>query len=170
MKQENVFLGEHVEIDSSSSVNNIRVGAGTKIAKRCSLFGAPGHLLEIGEGSYVGMNTLIEGFNAKVTLGVHVSLAQNITILSGSGPNASEAMQRVYPIQKGEVHIGEHTWIGTGSVIMPGVTLGRFCIVGVSSFVTKSFPDFSIVGGTPARLLRTMTIEEKRKLLEGKLD
>ncbi len=165
MKEENIFLEDGVQVDPSSSLNNIRVGQGTKIAKRCSLFGAPGHLLEIGQGSYVGMNTLIEGFNARVRLGAHVSLAQNITILSGSGPNASPEMQRVYPIERGEVHIGDHTWIGTGSVIMPGVTLGRFCVVGVNSFVTDSFPDFSIVGGTPARLLRTFTPEEQNKIL-----
>lgn len=165
MKQENTFLAEGVEVHPSTSINNIRVGAHTRIAKRCSLFGAPSHLLEIGSESYVGMNTLIEGFNARIRIGAHVSLAQNITILSGSGPNASKAMQRVYPVQRGEVNIGDHVWIGTGSVIMPGVTLGRFCVVGVNSYVTQSFPEFSVIGGTPARLLRTLTKEEQEKLL-----
>jgi acetyltransferase-like isoleucine patch superfamily enzyme len=164
MKIENIFLGEKTSIDSSTSINNIRVGDFVKVAKQCTLFGNPEFLLEIGKNSYVGMHTLIEGFNAHVVIGEYVSIAQHVAILSGSGPNASSAMQQVFPIVKGEVHIGDHSWIGTNSVIMPSVKLGRFCVVGVNSFVNTSFPDFSIIGGTPARLIRTLTEEEKMQL------
>jgi acetyltransferase-like isoleucine patch superfamily enzyme len=43
---------------------------------------------------------------------------------------------------------------------MPAVTLGKYCVVAAGSYVNKSFPDYSIVGGTPAKLIRTLTPSE----------
>jgi acetyltransferase-like isoleucine patch superfamily enzyme len=54
----------------------------------------------------------------------------------------------------GSVVIGDHSWIGANSVIMPGVKIGRFCVVAANSFVNKSFDDYSVIGGNPARLIR----------------
>jgi acetyltransferase-like isoleucine patch superfamily enzyme len=161
MKVENIKLGDMVQVDSSSSINNIIIGNHVRVSKRCSLFGAPDHLLEIGDYSYIGMNAIIEGFNEKITIGKHVSLAPNVYIMAGSGPNASDALQKVFPIVKKPVTIGDHCWIGAGAVIMPGVQLGRFCVVGVNSFVNKSFPDFSVIGGSPARMIRELTPAER---------
>ena len=81
-----------------------------------------------------------------------------------SGPNASKAMQKIFPIIKKEVSIGDHSWIGAGVSIMPGTTLGKFCIVATHSFVNNSFPDYSVIGGTPAKLLRSLTKEEMTKI------
>jgi acetyltransferase-like isoleucine patch superfamily enzyme len=82
-----------------------------------------------------------------------------------SGPNASPAMQKIFPIQKGPIYIGSNCWIGASVIIMPNVTLGEFCIVAASSFVNKSFPAFSIIGGRPAKLIRSFTDTEKEKML-----
>jgi acetyltransferase-like isoleucine patch superfamily enzyme len=43
---------------------------------------------------------------------------------------------------------------------MPAVTLGKYCVVAANSFVNKSFPDYTIIGGTPAKLIRTLTPSE----------
>lgn len=51
------------------------------------------------------------------------------------------------------VEIQEDVWIGRGSVIMPGVNIGRGAIVGANSVVTKNVSAYSIVGGAPARLI-----------------
>jgi acetyltransferase-like isoleucine patch superfamily enzyme len=156
----NIHLGKDISIEKDASINNIQIGDGTKIAGGVKLFGAPDHLLEVGKGCYFGLNTIVEGFNAKVTIGNHVSFAQNVNLMSGSGPNASLKMQQLFPIEKGPVTIGDHSWIGASAIIMPNVTLGQFCIVAANSFVTSSYPDFSVVGGTPAKLIRTLTPTE----------
>jgi maltose O-acetyltransferase len=52
------------------------------------------------------------------------------------------------------VSIGQHCFIGGGSVITPGVTIGNQCIVGAGSLVMDDVPDRSIVAGNPARILR----------------
>lgn len=111
------------------------------------------------------MNSIINGFVEKVTIGANVSIAQSVSIICDSGPNASTKLQRLFPLQKGEIKIGNHCWIGAFSMIMPGVELGDFCIVAANSFVKTSFPAYSIIGGTPAKLIRTMTNTEIAKLL-----
>lgn len=162
----NINLGKNVSIDTTASVNNVTIGDNTKIAANVKVFGSPSFPLEVGNNCYFGPNTLVEGYNAKVTIGNHVSFAQNINLMSGSGPNASEVMQRIFPVLKGEVSLGDHTWIGASVVIMPNVSLGKYCVVAANSFVNKSFPDYSIIGGSPAKLIRTLTQEEIKKLHE----
>ena len=165
MKYANINLGKDVEIDPSSTANNVILGDNVRIAKRCSLFGSPDNLLEIGSETYIGMNSLLNGYAAKLIIGSNVSIAQNVIILVDSGPNASAAMQKVFPIDRRPVTIGNHVWIGAGVQIMPGVTLGDYCVVAANSFVNRSFDPFTIIGGTPARILRTFTEEEKKKML-----
>lgn len=162
----NINLGKNVSINPSASVNNVSIGDDTKVAGNVKVFGSPSFPLQVGNNCYFGPNTLVEGHNAQVTIGNHVSFAQNINLMSGSGPNASEVMQRIFPILKGEVSIGDHTWIGASAVIMPNVSLGKYCVVAANSFVSKSFPDYSIIGGSPAKLIRTLTQEEIKKLHE----
>jgi acetyltransferase-like isoleucine patch superfamily enzyme len=164
MSPTNVTLGKNPSIDPSASLNNVSVGDDVKISKQCSVYGSPENILEIGNGTYIGMNSVINGFSDKVKIGAHVSIAQNVYIMADSGPNASEIMQRVFPIEKGPVTISDHCWIGNGSIIMPLVTLGKFCIVAANSYVNDSFPDYCIIGGTPSRLIRCLSLEEISKL------
>lgn len=160
----NIHLGKDVHIEKDASINNVRIGDGTKIAGGVRVFGSAENILEVGKGCYFGLNTIVEGYNAQVRIGNHVSFAQNVNLMSGSGPNASEVMQRIFPITKGEVTLGDHTWIGASAVIMPNVTLGKFCIVAANSFVNNSFPDYSVIGGSPAKLIRTLSATEIEKL------
>jgi acetyltransferase-like isoleucine patch superfamily enzyme len=152
----NIKLGINVNIDSSSSINNIIVNDNVKISKRCSLYGSEDNLLEIGKHTYIGMNTIINGYAKKVIIGEYVSIAQSVNIMADSGPNASKEMQAFFPLESGEVKVGNHSWIGANSVIMSNVSLGDFCVVAANSFVNSSFEPYSVVGGNPAKLLRKL--------------
>jgi acetyltransferase-like isoleucine patch superfamily enzyme len=56
---------------------------------------------------------------------------------------------------KGPVIIEDNVWIGEGVAILPNVTIGKNSIIGANSVVTKSFPPYSIIGGNPARLIKS---------------
>ncbi len=57
-----------------------------------------------------------------------------------------------------DTRIGHHCVIGGRSIILPGVTLGNHVFVAAGSVVTKSFPDHCMIGGNPAKIIRTGTI------------
>ncbi len=60
------------------------------------------------------------------------------------------------------IFIGDGTFLGIGAAILPGVTLGRNCVVGANAVVTKSFGDYSVVAGVPARLIRRYDVESQK--------
>lgn len=67
------------------------------------------------------------------------------------------------------IHIGDGCFLGIGAAILPGVTLGRNCFVGANAVVTKSFPDYSVVAGVPAKLLKRYDAEAG-KWVSGAVD
>lgn len=63
-----------------------------------------------------------------------------------------------------KVEIQSNVWIGKGVIILPGVIVGEGTVVGAGSVVTKSVPKYSLVGGNPAKVIRTRNIEVYLKL------
>ena len=62
------------------------------------------------------------------------------------------------------VSIGDGSWLGHGSVVLPGVTIGRHVVIGANSVVTKDIPDFSVAVGVPAKVIRRFD-ESRREWL-----
>lgn len=58
--------------------------------------------------------------------------------------------------------IGNHCFIGIGACIMPGVTIGDYCVVGANAVVVHDVPPYTMVGGVPARLLKKYNVDTKR--------
>jgi lipopolysaccharide O-acetyltransferase len=65
------------------------------------------------------------------------------------------------PLKTKAVKILSGTWIGEKAIILPGVEIGKKCIIAAGSVVTKSVPNFSIVAGNPARVIKQFDFEKK---------
>lgn len=117
---------------------------------------------EIIIGDNVNMNTDCHiGCINKIVIGDNVLMASRIYISDHFHGEINAAALNLPPMRrplysKGPVIIESNVWIGEGVCIMPGVTIGANSIVGANAVVTKSVPANSVVGGNPARIIRTL--------------
>jgi acetyltransferase-like isoleucine patch superfamily enzyme len=68
--------------------------------------------------------------------------------IKGNSPVSSEIGQ------KKAIHIGNRTFVGANTTVLKGTRIGNDCIIGANSLVSGEFPDNTIVGGVPARIIR----------------
>jgi acetyltransferase-like isoleucine patch superfamily enzyme len=111
--------------------------------------------LLIGSGSYIGRFVHINAWQ-DVTLGRDVLIADRVFI-SDCGhqfTNLSVPIRHQPDPFLGAVHLKDGCWIGTGAVILPGVTVGRNAVVAANAVVTQDVPDHTVVGGVPARIIK----------------
>lgn len=117
-----------------------------------------GREIEIGNSSAIGLNARISG---PLTIGDDVMMGPNVSIFTQNHEteNIYKPM-RLQTAPKEKVTIGNDCWIGANAVILPGVTIGNGVIVGAGAVVTKSVPDYAVVGGVPAKIIK---MREKRE-------
>lgn len=115
------------------------------------------HRILVGFDSFPGYmpGGYIQGVG-RIILGDAVRIGPNVGLISG---NHLISDSRRYEDTK-LIRLGNYCWIGMNSVILPGVTLGPYTIVGAGSVVTKSFSEgYQVIGGNPARTIRQLKPE-----------
>lgn len=155
------FIHSSATIDKTASVGGLlRLFSNVSIGLYTFITGTDPFGVEIGS------NTTIHSFgiiNGDIVIGSNCLIGPRVTVLSGTHLIDTQDLIRnqdaayfnlhsSYPSR--QVVIGDDCWLGANSVVLPGVTLGNGCVVGANSVVTKSFSDYSVVAGSPARLLR----------------
>jgi maltose O-acetyltransferase len=80
-------------------------------------------------------------------------------LVISSTPNRSRIGPYVNCVH-GHIAIGDDAWLGTGSIVLPDVTIGKGAVVGAGAVVTKDVPDYTVVAGVPAAPLRTLHIPD----------
>ena len=130
-------------------------------------------LLSIDRDSYIVKAEIQSGLNFDVKAGRHCiaigkvcSLAEAITfvvdlnhdygaVFQGAVAGLKDVKPELRITRKGSIIIQNDVWVGHGATIMNGVTLHNGCVVGTNAMVTKDVPPYAIVGGNPARVLKS---------------
>jgi len=128
-----------------------RAGGGIIVKDHCN-FGK-GDKLTIGNRSQLSSHG---SFGGTITIGEDVVMGPEVVMMATSHEfsdiNVPINLQGARPEEP--IVIGNDCWIGRRVIILPGVHLGDHCIVGAGAVVTKSFPDYAIIGGVPAKLIK----------------
>lgn len=90
-----------------------------------------------------------------ITIGSNCALTKGVKIFTHGGARVARRKYPNYDVF-GMVEVGDYCYIGTNSLIMPGVKIGNGSMVAAGSVVTKSVPPNMVVGGNPARILCTV--------------
>ena len=116
--------------------------------------------LNIGENCYIGKGVFFD-LPDKITIGDECAISAGVKFVTHEDCG-NRAMSKWYPRQRGEIVVGYGSWIGVNAVILNSVVLGKCCVVGAGSVVTMSFPEFSVVAGIPAKLVKTLKPDRQR--------
>ena len=111
-------------------------------------------LLTIGAFSFLGRVKI--ALHDEVKIGERVCINDGVDILTASHDVLDPKWQHI----KGKIEIEDYVWIGTGAMILPGVTLGRGCVVGARAVVSKSVEPGTIVVGNPAKIVSKKRVEQ----------
>jgi len=117
--------------------------------------------LTIGEACWINVGCLLE-LGESITIGDCVALGQQVMIITTTHDIGTE-IRRAGTCRMAKVVIGNGAWICSRATILPGVEIGPGAIVAAGAVVTKSVAANTLVGGVPARLLRTLPTDEKER-------
>jgi acetyltransferase-like isoleucine patch superfamily enzyme len=111
--------------------------------------------IEIGNHSVIGIGNWLQG-SGRIKIGNDVIIGPYVAIVSTNHTyQDAEVPVARQPLQVGEVVIEDDVWIGAHCTITQNVRIGAHSIIGANSFVNKDVPPYSIVGGAPAKILKS---------------
>lgn len=126
-------IGKNVNIETGAIFNpNITIGDNSGIGVRCELVGS----VDIGKNVMMGPEVIFYTQN-------HQFKDKNKSIISQG-----------YDKEK-KITVEDDVWIGRRVIILPGVTLKKGTVVGAGSIVTKTYPEYSVIAGNPAKIIGT---------------
>lgn len=173
-----IFIGKRVKIRHSK---HIKVKNGLTIGDNCQINSLSkggiefGHNVSLGSGTIIECTGVIRELGESLVIGNRVGFAQNCFIeVRGSitigddcifGPGVSLAAEnhnfndlktpiRLQGATRKGINIGSDCWIGTKASILDGVTIGKGCVIAAGAVVNKNIPDYSVVGGIPAKIIK----------------
>lgn len=151
---EDASFGPRVQLDLAPGAR-LRIGARTQVLQDSWLIADADAVLDIGSDVFISQHVTISG---TVTIGDDTLIAGYVTILDAN--HVIDDAHRPIRLQGGRtqpIRIGRDVWIGTGVVVLPGVTIGDHAVIGANSTVTHDVPAWAIAVGSPARVLRLRT-------------
>lgn len=152
-------------------LKGIQLGSNVMIGRNAWLQIAgddPETKISIGNGTNIGRNAT---FTAKkgIVIGKKCLFSYGVSIMDHDHLFSATISPMDSGLTEGQqVEIGDDCFIGARSFILKGVKLGKHCVVGAGSIVTKSFPPFSVIVGSPAKLIKSLrkanNVAVKKKL------
>jgi len=145
-----VHVGDHVRIKRNTSIN---LHPPDKRSKEGILF--------IGNDVIISEGCIISACR-RIVIEDNVGISPYVMIIDSSRkPGPIDRPSKEQDLKIGFVHIGADSWIAYNACIMPNVTIGKHCIIGALSVVTKDIPPYSVAIGSPAEVVKRYDLDRK---------
>jgi acetyltransferase-like isoleucine patch superfamily enzyme len=113
---------------------------------------------EIGEGTWIGAFTVIDGSGGLV-IGNGCDVSAGVHIYTHSSAKRCVSGRRHPVVDREPTTIGNHVFLGANAVVMMGVTIGDGAVVGAGAVVTADVAPYTVVAGVPARPIATVVVQ-----------
>lgn len=113
--------------------------------------------IEIGEHCLINHNNVLQAGHgdAKIKIGNYVHTGANVMVIAfNHGFDNRELPTKMQDYYDADIIIEDDVWIGGGAIILAGVTIGKGAIIAGGAVVNKDVPEYAIVGGVPAKVLK----------------
>lgn len=139
------------------------VGRFAQIAPTAVLGGPVGEGLTLGDNANIGAYSWV-GCSGHISIGARVLMGPRVNLLAETHNTADvNAPIKSQGVTRQPIVIEDDCWLGAGSSVLGGVTVGHDSIVAAGAVVTRSVPPYSVVAGVPARVVRVRTQGEDGK-------
>ena len=145
----NVILKDRIELRSLKG-SKLELNNGVKLDKDVRIVATNGSSVLFQENADIGCNSIFN-CGANLYVGQNVLMAGFCYIQTSAHKIAKSEIIQSQGYEHSEIYIGDDCWLGGGSFIMPGTSLGKGAVVGANSLVNKDIDDFSVVAGSPAK-------------------
>lgn len=130
-----------------------KIGRNVRICSSVKVTGAGN--LTIGDNTWIGHRVLLVA-SSSIKIGSNVDIAPNVFIGNGTHEITPDR-DRIADIELSkDIEIGDGCWLCANSVILPGVSIGRKCVVAAGSIVTKSVDSMKLIAGIPAEIKKSL--------------
>jgi maltose O-acetyltransferase len=129
-----------------------------------------GNEIELGDHSGIGTNCQLP---ASVRIGSDVMIGPDVLVIGQNHKfdRIDIPMRLQGDVATSVVTIEDDVWIGTRSIILPGITIGRGAVIGAGSVVTKNVPPHAVCAGNPARVIRSRKGDSMSEaIVDGRID
>ena len=159
-----ITIGDNVEINALSK-NGIKMGDNVSI-HRNTIIECTGVIRDLGIGLTIGNNVGIAQncfiqVRGEITIGSNVIFGPGVSIFS---ENHLFTDPDIPVVEQGEARKGviieDNVWIASGAIILDGVRIGKNSIIAAGSVVNKNVPEYSVVGGVPAKIIKSRKQQE----------
>jgi acetyltransferase-like isoleucine patch superfamily enzyme len=133
---------------------NVHLGRNVYVGHRTILKGYYKNELRVGDETWIGQMCFFHSA-AGLTIGAHVGIGPGTIIITSTHRELGRAVPPLdAPAEFAPVHVEDDVNLGVGSIVLPGVRIGRGAIVGAGAVVTHDVTPYAVVSGSPARFLR----------------
>jgi acetyltransferase-like isoleucine patch superfamily enzyme len=132
-----------------------KIGKGTKI--HATAFIRHGERVEIGSHCLINHNNVLQAgkVDAKIRIGNYVHTGANVMMIAFNHAfDTREIPTILQDYYDADITIGDDVWIGGGTIILAGVTIGKGAIIAAGAVVNQDVPEYAIMGGIPAKILK----------------
>ena len=110
--------------------------------------------IKIGSKVFIGRNSILAAYD-QITIGDNCAIAAGCKLISGNHSYSKPINdQELEDYILDPIKLERDVWLGYDSIILPGVTLGKGCVVAAGSVVNSSFSEYSVIAGVPAKLVK----------------